>query len=67
MNSGLDWPGMMRAGLHLLRLQPHDFWAQTPAELAMMLGQTKGMARMDRTALAALEAAYPDKERTQDE
>jgi len=36
---GLDWPGLMRAGLHGLRLTPAQFWALTPVELMIMLGR----------------------------
>ena len=50
----------MRAGLLGLRLQPAQFWALTPAELRMMLGQGAADAPMNRAGLAALEAAYPD-------
>lgn len=56
----IDWPGLMRAGLHVLRLHPEAFWALTPAELAMMLGQGAGRAPMTRSGLAALERAFPD-------
>ena len=34
-----DWPGLMRAGLIGLRLKPAEFWALTPAELRLMLGE----------------------------
>jgi len=50
----------MRAGLLGLRLQPAQFWALTPAELRMMLGQGAADAPMNRAGLEALEAAYPD-------
>ncbi|MFO8127672.1 phage tail assembly chaperone, partial [Yoonia sp.] len=36
----MDWAGLMRAGLHQLRLPPREFWALTPAELQIMLGAT---------------------------
>lgn len=58
--SGLDWPGLMRAGLHDLRLTPDQFWALTPAELAMMLGLEAGPAPMTRDRLANLSRLYPD-------
>ena len=60
--SGFDWPGLMRAGLHGLRLTPDQFWRLTPAELRLMLGQGAGMPAMNRKGLDALLAAYPDKE-----
>ena len=58
--SGLDWPGLMRAGLRGLRLAPRQFWALTPAELALMLGQGSGTAPMARSGLDRLMRAYPD-------
>lgn len=59
---GLDWPGLMRAGLHGLRLHPAEFWALTPAELALMLGVEPGAraAAMSRSGLDALMARFPD-------
>ena len=65
--AGFDWPALMRAGLHGLRLKPSDFWALTPAELAMMLGQSKGVAPMSRGQLDQLLAAYPDQEGKSDD
>lgn len=57
---GLDWPGMMRAGLRELRLHPDQFWSLTPAELALMLGHGAPQPRMTRDRLADLAARYPD-------
>ena len=31
--SGIDWPGLLRVGLHQLRLEPAVFWRLTPMEL----------------------------------
>ena len=62
--SGLDWPGLMRAGLHELRLTPDAFWALTPRELAVMLGRD-GQSPLNREALAALMAAHPDEGKRQ--
>ncbi|MGB0660659.1 MAG: rcc01693 family protein [Mangrovicoccus sp.] len=59
--AGLDWPGLMRAGMHGLRLHPAEFWALTPAELMLMLGHTGGKAMMDRAGLEELLARFPDK------
>lgn len=56
----LDWPGLMRAGLSGLRLTPREFWALTPAELQMMLGQAGGDAPMGRSRLDALLKDFPD-------
>lgn len=59
---GLDWPGLMRAGLTGLGLKPWEFWALTPAELALMLGiETGGSGQgMTRARLDALLARFPD-------
>lgn len=59
MAEGLDWAGLMRAGIGGLRLRPADFWALTPAELALMLGP--GTVPMSRAGLAALEKRWPDR------
>ncbi|SHG40069.1 rcc01693 family protein [Cognatishimia maritima] len=58
--TGFDWRSLMRAGLHDLRLDPKAFWALTPAELAVMLGQPQGVTPMSRPQLEALLTAYPD-------
>ena len=57
---GLDWPGLMRAGLRGLGLRPAEFWALTPAELALMLGQGAGVPPLSRARLADLAARWPD-------
>lgn len=57
---GLDWPGLMRAGLRGLGLRPDQFWSLTPAELAMMLGVESGPPAMTRGRLAELAARFPD-------
>lgn len=56
-----DWPGLMRAGLLGLRLRPDAFWALTPAELLLMLGQGSGTAPLTRARLEELARAFPDK------
>lgn len=56
----LDWAGLMRAGLHGLRLTPAEFWALTPAELRLMLGADRAPGPLTRDGLAALMAAFPD-------
>ena len=58
--SALDWPGMLRAGLHGLRLRPDEFWALTPVELMLMLGGGGAAAPMGRSRLEELLAAFPD-------
>lgn len=56
----LDWPGLLRAGLRELRLTPDQFWALTPAELALMLNLEAGPAPMTRAGLSQLARLYPD-------
>jgi uncharacterized phage protein (TIGR02216 family) len=63
--TGFDWPALMRAGLRGLRLTPRDFWALTPAELALLLGQSSVGAPMSRKTLDALQRAYPDQKKEQ--
>ncbi len=60
--TGLDWPGLMRAGLGQLRLTPDAFWRLTPIELRLMLGQGPGTPPLTRARLEELAAAYPDQE-----
>lgn len=61
MSSGLDWPALMRVGLHGLGLSPEVFWGLTPVELQVMLGSETANKPMLSDGLAALMAAYPDK------
>ncbi|AUM73496.1 rcc01693 family protein [Paracoccus jeotgali] len=61
MSGGLDWPGLMRAGLAGLRLTPDQFWQLTPAELALMLGIEPDAAPMSRSRLEALSRLWPDR------
>lgn len=58
---GLDWPGLMRAGLRGLGLKPGEFWDLTPAELALMLGIEFGAGAMTRGRLDDLMAEFPDR------
>ncbi|MCR8723631.1 rcc01693 family protein [Frigidibacter sp. ROC022] len=57
---GLDWPGLMRAGLRGLGLEPRVFWRLTPAELRLMLGEVAAPA-MARARLEELAARWPDR------
>ncbi len=60
--SALDWPALMQLGLRVLRLRPAEFWALTPAELRLMLGdEAQATAVLGRTRLDELLAAYPDR------
>ncbi len=56
----IDWPGLMRAGLHGLGLRPDQFWRLTPVELRMMLGADQTLAPLTRARLDELAAAFPD-------
>jgi uncharacterized phage protein (TIGR02216 family) len=61
--SRIDWPGLMRLGLRGLGLTPAEFWALTPAELMLMLGEAGGATPpLTRARLMELAAAYPDAE-----
>ena len=59
--SEMDWGGLMRAGLHGLRLRPEEFWRLTPAELAVMLGVSGTGGPMRRGTFETLMAAFPDR------
>lgn len=61
-----DWPALMRAGIGGLRLSPDEFWALTPMELRLLLGDARGPDPMGRDRLAALMAAFPDEGGTDD-
>lgn len=56
----MDWPGLMRFGLGVLRLSPDAFWALTPAELMLMSGHTPGAVPMGQARLAQILAEFPD-------
>jgi len=64
--SGIDWAGLMRAGIGRLGLTPEAFWRLTPVELRMMLGAEAMAPPLTRARLEELAAAFPDgmKERT---
>jgi len=61
VRAGLDWPGLLRAGLQGLRLKPAEFWALSPVELLLMLGLEGGPAPMARARLDELARAFPDR------
>lgn len=58
--NGIDWPGLMRAGLHALGLAPEVFWRLTPVELRIMLGAEAMMPPLTRARLEDLARRYPD-------
>ena len=60
MSDTLDWPGMLRAGLHGLKLQPDEFWALSPVELMVMLGREKASGALTRDGLNSLLRDFPD-------
>lgn len=60
MSGRFDWPALMRAGMQGLGLKPAEFWALTPMELRLMLGERQGVAPMARAGLEALVRAFPD-------
>jgi uncharacterized phage protein (TIGR02216 family) len=61
--SAMDWAGLLRVGLHGLRLTPDQFWCLTPVELRTMLGAENATAPLTRTRLAELSRAFPDKKK----
>lgn len=58
---GLDWPGLMRAGMRGLGLRPDQFWALTPAELVLMLGVEAATPPLTRARLMELARLWPDR------
>lgn len=56
-----DWATLMRIGIGQLGLTPAQFWAITPVELLLMLGQADGPKPLDRSGFDALAARFPDK------
>ena len=61
-----DWPLLMRTGMRGLGLSPSEFWALTPAEFALLVGESSGKLPLDRAGLAALQARFPDIDEDQD-
>ncbi|WP_147125204.1 rcc01693 family protein [Shimia ponticola] len=55
-----DWRALFCVGTRQLGLQPSDFWALTPAELRLMLGEVDGQAPMRMAGLEALMERFPD-------
>ena len=58
--TGIDWRGLMQAGLYGLGLEPAVFWRLTPVELRIMLGREQMLPPLTRARLAELAAAFPD-------
>lgn len=61
--TGFDWPALMRTGIRGLGLRPAEFWALTPAELRLMLGDAAPPV-MRRCRMDQLLAAFPDTPRS---
>lgn len=66
MAQRFDWPALMRAGIAGRGLLPDQFWALTPAELALLLGIGGAAPAMTRGALDALMTRYPDGQSTEE-
>ncbi len=58
-----DWPELMAAGIGGLGLTPREFWALSPAELALMLGPGVTQGTMSRAGLEKLLTDYPDRQK----
>jgi uncharacterized phage protein (TIGR02216 family) len=65
--TGIDWKGLMQAGLHGLGLKPAEFWGLTPVELKIMLGREGLVPPLTHARLAELAAAFPDVRKDQDD
>ncbi|XDA96554.1 rcc01693 family protein [Sulfitobacter sp. LCG007] len=65
--TGLAWGPLLRLGLRRLRLKPEEFWALTPAELQIMLGDPGAGGPMLSAGLEAMMAAYPDEQEGNDD
>jgi len=57
----INWPDLIHAGIAQLRLKPVEFWALTPAELMLMLGQDGATPPMGRGGLSDLLKRFPDR------
>ena len=66
MSERVDWSGLMRIGLGLMRLSPEDFWGMTPRELTRALEGAGlapfGSSALRRRDLDALIERFPDVE-----
>ena len=70
MSERVDWGGLMRVGLGLMRLPPEVFWGMTPRELGRALEGAGlvacGGSALRRGDLDALIARFPDEEERRD-
>lgn len=62
MTERIDWAGLMRLGLGVMRLAPEVFWGMTPRELAAAAHPYQGAqgGAPDRGALDQLLSRFPD-------
>lgn len=65
--NGIDWPGLMRAGMQGLGLAPEAFWRLTPMELRVMLGVEPMLPPLTRARLEELARRYPDRKGLKDD
>jgi uncharacterized phage protein (TIGR02216 family) len=65
--NGIDWLGLMRAGMHGLGLAPEVFWRLTPTELRIMLGAEAMVPPLTRARLEELARRYPDQKGQRDD
>jgi uncharacterized phage protein (TIGR02216 family) len=65
--NGIDWPGLMRAGMQGLGLAPEVFWRLTPMELRVMLGVEAMLPPLTRARLEELARRYPDRKGPKDD
>ena len=61
--NGIDWAGLMKAGLTGLGLTPEVFWRLSPLELRLMLGVEGTTLPLTRARLEELSRAFPDKQK----
>jgi len=57
----LDWAAMLRFAVRQRGMTPAAFWALTPAELMLMVGEGSGTRPLTRNRLMELQAAFPDR------
>ena len=60
MTQVFNWPSVLSAGLGGLRLNPDEFWAMTPYEFQLLIGNTRTFAPLNRRRLTELVEKYPD-------
>lgn len=56
--TGFDWGGLLRIGVTVGGLKPHEFWALTPSELALILGLEAVEKPLNRARLEELDRLY---------